>query len=142
VEKYCPVRVVEVKLELPEVYPSIVLQEEDPPYRELRFAIGTPEAVAIAAALKKVDFPRPMTHDLLSKVLSELEVSVELVRIVRQEAGNYHAELHLHDSGGGRRVIDCRPSDAIALALRQPLYVPIVVADELLAPVVPPEQAK
>lgn len=89
--------------------------------------IGAMEAMSISLALNNVDFPRPMTHDLLLNVLTELGVGVESVEIVRMEEGTFYAELVL---GERERRVDCRPSDAIALAVR--VEAPVFVAEEVL----------
>jgi bifunctional DNase/RNase len=126
-----PVKVIEVKVDLPEVYPVILFQEIEPPYRTLRFSIGTSEAISISMALKKISAPRPLTHDLFADVLKEFEIMVETVRITGKKDGNYRCELVLSNARFGNKIIDCRPSDGIALALRQQMYVPIVVEESL-----------
>lgn len=126
-----PVKVVEVRVELPDIYPVVLFQEIDPPYRTLRFSVGTAEAVSISMAMKQIKAPRPLTHDLFVDVLRQFEITVESVRIVGKTEGNYHCELILSNSRFGNKIIDCRPSDALALALRQEMYVPIVVEESL-----------
>ncbi len=79
--------------------------------------IGVLEASAIAAELEKLQFPRPMTHDLLRNILSELNATVNKVEVVDLRDNVYYANIHL-EMGDKRYVIDARPSDAIALALR------------------------
>lgn len=79
--------------------------------------IGIFEASAIATELEKVKFSRPMTHDLLKDVLGALEVN--LIRIEIQDLRNntFFASLFL-EKDGKTFIVDARPSDAIALALR------------------------
>lgn len=92
--------------------------------------IGAMEAMAISMALNKVAVPRPMTHDLILGIFDRLETKLEAVEVVSIHEGTYYAELVTR--GGDREVrIDCRPSDAIALALRA--EVPIRVAEEVIA---------
>jgi len=92
--------------------------------------IGAMEAMAISMALNKVAVPRPMTHDLILGILEKMTSRLEAVEIVSIHEGTYYAELVVHAEAGERRV-DCRPSDAIALALRA--EVPIRVSEEVIA---------
>ena len=121
-----------VVLDLPSIHPYVVLHEIDPPRRELRVTIAQPEGVAIAYAWRGIAAPRPLTHDLLTAILQRFGLQVDAVRIVRVEGPVFHAELALSGPAGSD-TIECRPSDALALALRQPLAVPIMVAEEVLA---------
>ena len=120
-----------VVLELPNVHPSVVLQEIDAPMRELRVTIAQPEGVAIAYAWRGITTPRPLTHDLLTTILQRFGLQVDAVRITGVDGPVFHAELALSGPSGSHTV-ECRPSDALALALRQPLPVPIMVAEEVL----------
>ncbi|HEX4836683.1 MAG TPA: bifunctional nuclease family protein [bacterium] len=91
--------------------------------------IGTPEAQSIALELQGVHMPRPMTHDLIRQILTQLTVSVTRIVVTDIQNGTYFAEIHLK-SNGTDVVVDSRPSDAIALALRTeaPIYVEEKVA--------------
>lgn len=91
--------------------------------------IGTPEAQSIALELQGVRMPRPMTHDLIRQILGQLSVSVDRIVVTDIQNGTYFAEIHLK-SNGNDVVIDSRPSDAIALALRTeaPIFVEEKVA--------------
>jgi bifunctional DNase/RNase len=122
----------EVVLELPNTNPAVVLHEIDPPRRALRVTIAQPEGVAIAYAWRGMATPRPLTHDLLTTILHRFGLQVDAVRIVGVDGPVFHAELALSGPSGSHTV-ECRPSDALALALRQPLPVPIMVAEEVLA---------
>ena len=88
--------------------------------------IGQAEATAIAMELQSVKPPRPMTHDLLRSVLTSLSVGVLRVIVTEVKEQTYFAEIHL-STNGTPMVVDSRPSDAIALALRS--EAPIFVAD-------------
>ncbi|MGE4293130.1 MAG: bifunctional nuclease family protein [Desulfovibrio sp.] len=92
--------------------------------------IGAMEAMAISMALNKVEFPRPMTHDLLLAVISGLGAAVFAVEITRVQEGTYYAELVLR-LGDQEKRIDSRPSDAIALAVRA--EAPVFAAEAVLA---------
>ncbi|OPY64267.1 MAG: hypothetical protein A4E57_03583 [Syntrophorhabdaceae bacterium PtaU1.Bin034] len=79
--------------------------------------IGLLEASSIATALENVQTPRPMTHDLLKNVLDHLGARVVKIEINDLKDNTYYAVIHL-EVDKKRMVIDSRPSDAIALALR------------------------
>jgi len=86
--------------------------------------IGLLEATAMATEIEGIKMARPMTHDLLKTILGEVGCAVESVEITELKENTYYASVHLNVSG--RQVmIDSRPSDAIALALRtkSPIYV-------------------
>lgn len=91
--------------------------------------IGAMEAMAISIALNSVDVPRPLTHDLLLNTLRSLGAQLVAVDVVDLRDGTYFAELDIL-LGGARNRVDCRPSDAIALALRAD--VPIFVSEDVL----------
>jgi bifunctional DNase/RNase len=121
-----------VGLELPSTNPSVVLHEIDPPRRALRITIAQPDGVALAYAWRGIATPRPLTHDLLTTIFQRFGLQVDAVRVVRVDGPVFYAELALSGPSGSHTV-ECRPSDALALALRQPLPVPIMVAEEVLA---------
>jgi len=79
--------------------------------------IGINEANAIALELENVCSPRPMTHDLIKSIIGQFRASVLKVVITDIIENTFYAELYL-ESDGGTQVIDCRPSDAVALALK------------------------
>ena len=79
--------------------------------------IGMSEANAIAMELENVCSPRPMTHDLLRNIMRDLEAILAKVIITDIVENTYYAEMHI-ERKGEERVIDCRPSDAVALALK------------------------
>jgi len=86
--------------------------------------IGLLEATAMATEIEGIKMARPMTHDLLKTILGEVGGSVDSVEITELKENTYYAAVNI--SLAGRQVmIDSRPSDAIALALRtkSPIYV-------------------
>ena len=83
----------------------------------LRVWIGDAEAMAIAAALNEIPFPRPMTHDLLLSAIKALGGKVERVVITDLRDNTFYATVVLRDDKG-LKELDARPSDSIALALR------------------------
>jgi len=96
--------------------------------------IGQAEATAIAMELQGVKAPRPMTHDLLRSVLQTLAISVTRIVVTEVKDSTYFAEIHLAGNGTPL-IIDSRPSDAIALALRSeaPIFVADNVAEQAIA---------
>lgn len=93
--------------------------------------VGAYEANAIALEIEKVAPQRPMTHDLLRNFV--IEMGAEIVRVVVTELqdNTFFAVIEVKTEDGGTLIIDSRPSDAIALALRADC--PIFVADEVIA---------
>ena len=79
--------------------------------------IGLFEASAIATEMEKINFSRPMTHDLMNDILKILNVEITSVEICDLRNNTFFAGIHLIRNGE-RFVVDARPSDAIALALR------------------------
>jgi len=108
---------------------AVLLQEKDS-NRSLPIIVGSNEAQAIALYLEGVDMPRPMTHDLLINVLDLLESDIKQVTIARMKNGTFFAEIEVSNSQVGDIMIDSRPSDAIAVALRT--MTPIYVSDEVM----------
>ena len=86
--------------------------------------IGLIEASSIATELEKIQLARPMTHDLIKNILNELKVKVEKIEVTDLADNTFYANIHF-DFGGRKIVMDSRPSDAIAVALRTdaPIYV-------------------
>lgn len=86
--------------------------------------IGLLEATAMATEIEGIKMARPMTHDLLKTILVEVGGSVESVEITELKENTYYAAVNLNVSGR-QMIIDSRPSDAIALALRtkSPIFV-------------------
>lgn len=96
--------------------PIVILQDEGETM-VLPIWIGFFEANAIALELERIEMPRPMTHDLMRSMLAHLGVAVETVVIMDLRESTYYAEIHLRQ-GNESVVVDARPSDALALAVR------------------------
>ncbi|MDO8519909.1 MAG: DUF151 domain-containing protein [Deltaproteobacteria bacterium] len=79
--------------------------------------IGLIEASSIATELEKIELSRPMTHDLMKNMLSVLQVKVDRVEITDLTDNTFFAKIYLQKNGSAH-VMDSRPSDAIAIALR------------------------
>ncbi len=86
--------------------------------RVLPVWIGIFEAASILYAAEGVEPPRPMSHDLMKIIVDDLGAVVDRVDIGEGGEGAYHANIHLLTGEGRRRLIDARPSDAVALAVR------------------------
>ena len=108
--------------------PIVILHDPDS-HRVLPIWVGVFEANAIALQIENVATPRPMTHDLLRNVLQELHARVDKIVVTDLRENTFFAMIHLH-VGASPLVIDSRPSDAIALALRT--QAPIFVEDSVL----------
>ena len=103
--------------------PIVILKDSENKLN-LPIWIGLLEATAMATELEGIKMARPMTHDLLRSLLGELGAVVEAIEVTDLRENTYYALIHL-DIAGRRLTIDCRPSDAISLALRtkSPIYV-------------------
>jgi bifunctional DNase/RNase len=91
--------------------------------------IGHPEAAAILMKLQNASTPRPMTHDLVTEILGELNAQVIRVAVTELRENTFYAQVTIQQDGS-EIEIDSRPSDAIALAVRA--SAPIFVADEVI----------
>ncbi|MFZ5647146.1 MAG: bifunctional nuclease family protein [Bacillota bacterium] len=107
--------------------PIILLTDEEED-KVLPIWIGILEAHAIAIAIEGTPIQRPMTHDLVSAVFSKLQVSLAKVVINDIRDNTFYAELHL-DTPEGELVVDSRPSDAIALAIKS--SAPVFMTEKL-----------
>ncbi len=107
----------------------IVLKEKNGE-RVLPIIIGLAEASAIKLKISGFQPPRPMTHDLLYTAIKDLEADVEKVIIDKFEETTFYAKLVIKTSAGKTKIIDSRPSDSIALAVRA--HAPIFVDEEVI----------
>lgn len=96
--------------------PVILLREPESD-TQIPLWIGEAEALAIAAVLEDVTPPRPLTHDLLCTFVDQVGFMVQSVEITELKEGTFYAEIRMA-RGDERLVLDARPSDAIAIALR------------------------
>lgn len=91
--------------------------------------VGPYEANSIASEIEKISSPRPMTHDLLRNVINEFGAEVKRIVVTELRENTFYAVIEL--LWNGRLILlDSRPSDAIALALRADC--PIFVRDEVV----------
>ena len=107
----------------------IVLKEKDGE-RQFPIVIGFLEASSIKMKLAGVEAPRPMTHDLLVTVISDLGAKVQSLIIDKLVNNTFHAKIELRMRGGTKKTVDSRPSDGVALAVRT--NADIFVAEEVL----------
>jgi len=111
--------------------PLLILKDKEE-QQVLPIWIGAMEAMSISISLNKVSISRPLTHDLMLQTLTTLGATIERVAVVDLREGTYYAEIHLRHQDR-THLIDSRPSDAIALAVR--VDAPIMASEDLLAQV-------
>jgi bifunctional DNase/RNase len=114
----------------------IYLRETTGKKRQFPIVIGQTEAFEIHRKVNQQKTLRPMTHDLLSSVIEQLDATLKQIVVTRLESNTFFAKLVL--ARDGREIeIDSRPSDAIALAVR--FDAPIFVEEDVIAKVAPPQ---
>ena len=96
--------------------PILILKEENGE-RTLPIWIGLLEATAIATEMEKIEFARPMTHDLSVNLLKKMEIKIPRIEISDLKDNTYYALITLKQ-GDRELTVDARPSDAVAIALR------------------------
>ncbi len=109
---------------------QVVVLKERSGNRLLPIIIGISEVTAIKMKISGIEPPRPLTHDLLKSVLSQLSATLERVVITKLEFNTFFATLVVKSKEGKEHDIDARPSDSIAIALRADA--PIFVSEEVL----------
>lgn len=107
----------------------IVILRDQAGQKVLPIWVGIFEANAIALQIENISTPRPMTHDLLRNVISDLNADVDKIVVCDLQDNTFYALIHLRVNGEVVSV-DARPSDAIALALR--VRAPIFVEDKVI----------
>ncbi len=107
----------------------IVVLEDPTGERILPIWIGVFEANAIALTIENIPTPRPMTHDLIKNFMNKLQISVEKIVVSDVRNNTFYAVIHCRHNDQPL-LIDSRPSDAIALALR--MSSPIFVEDDVV----------
>lgn len=109
--------------------PILVLRDMDD-RRALLIWIGPPEANSIMLILENIKLSRPATHDLMTNTIKALKAELKNVFIHDMKDSTFFAQLVL-TSNGKEVLVDSRPSDAVALALRS--NVPIYVSEQVMA---------
>ena len=110
---------------------ALILQEDSGEIR-IPIIIGYPEAQSIECKLQDIATPRPLTHDIMSRIFEEFGMKLAEVVIRKLPNGVFAADMVVEDSSGNRKTIDSRSSDAVALALRcnAPIYTTRKVIEE------------
>ena len=118
---------------------SYILLLESDNAQSLRFpiVIGSQEAQSISVFLESIQTSRPLTHDLCVNLLSCSNVSIQRVIITDFKDGIFYANLEVVKEGV-TIIIDARPSDSIALAIR--LAIPILISEKLLTDICIPDE--
>ncbi len=124
------VQVADVLYDFSAAMATVILREAEGARRQLSLPVALSDATAIYQAWQHVIGLRPSTGELVTFIMQEVHADVIATRIVRRDAGVYYAEFDVM-TPRGRRVFDCRPSDAIALSLRQNVPAPLLIAEEL-----------
>jgi bifunctional DNase/RNase len=103
---------------------QMVVLKEKGGKRTLPIIIGIPEASSIKLKISGICPPRPMTHDLLKNTIEQLGAALSRVVIDKLQENTFYAKITLTDVKGKKVLVDARPSDSIALALRAgcPIY--------------------
>ena len=110
-------------------YQRVVILRENDSDRYLPIWIGPAEADAIAVKLQDLSVPRPLTHDLLREVIDKLGGSIQRILVNDLQNDTFFATITI-EVNGQTEDIDCRPSDAVALAVRA--KVPIFANESVL----------
>ncbi len=135
--KMIEVEIDSVRVSLTNQQRIVILKEVDQE-RYLPIWIGLYEAEAITIALQEIQVARPQTHDLLKTLIQTLNARLDRVEVISLSDDVFYGNLILNINGEGRQV-DCRPSDALALAAR--MQVPILVSSDVMnqAGIIPEE---
>ncbi len=118
-KKYIPIKMSleGVRIELPSQKPIILLKGEGG-NRYLPIWIGSYEASAIALELANIKTPRPMTHDLIVSIVKSIKARINNIEIIDIRNNTFYATVNIKNSDNKIIKIDSRPSDAIAIAVR------------------------
>ena len=113
----------------PQNYQRVVILKEKESDRYLPIWIGPAEADAIAVKLQDLSVPRPLTHDLLGTIIDSLGGTIDHILVSDLQNDTFYAKITIQANGESKEI-DCRPSDAVALAVRA--KVPIFANEEVL----------
>jgi bifunctional DNase/RNase len=109
---------------------QLIVLKEKGGLRVLPIVIGLNEASAIKLKISGFIPPRPLTHDLIYTMLKDLNAGVEKVVIDKLEETTFHAKIFIKAANEDLRIIDARPSDSVALAVR--FHAPIFVEESIV----------
>ena len=110
-------------------YQRVVILREKASDRYLPIWIGPAEADAIAVKLQDLSVPRPLTHDLLGTIIDSLGGAIKHILVSDLHNDTFFAKITIQANGEAKEI-DCRPSDAVALAVRA--NVPIYANEEVM----------
>lgn len=126
------VSLTDVGVALPETYGRMFLTPLDERGAALSIPISLEQASQLAATLRGVKTPRPLSHALFMEIATAFDVRLELVSITGVQNGNYVAEV-IFSGSGSTKTFPARPSDAVLLATLSEVPIPIMVDEALLA---------
>ncbi len=109
---------------------QVIVLKEKSGERQFPIVIGFLEASSIKMKISGIEVPRPMTHDLLLSTIEGLDARMERLTIDKLVDNTFHAKLEIKTAEGETKLIDCRPSDGIALAVRA--EAPIFVEEDVI----------
>jgi len=127
--KMVEVEIDSVRVSLTNQQRIVILKQVDEE-RYLPIWIGLYEAEAITIALQEIQVARPQTHDLLKTLIHSLNAQIIQVEVISLSEDVFYGNLIL-EVDGNRKEVDCRPSDALALAARA--NIPILVAEDVMS---------
>ena len=110
-------------------YPRTIILKEKDGARYLPICVGTAEADAIAVKTQQIETPRPLTHDFFCAAVDALGADIQSASIDKLENSTFYASIVLRKDEE-QKEIDCRPSDALAVAVRK--GAPIFAEEEVL----------
>ncbi len=110
----------------------VLVLEDESRQKRLSFLIGDGEALSIGIVIEKLKMKRPLTHDLLLSVISQMQGKVLKIVIYKVEDNVYYSNIYIRTKENDIIQVDCRTSDAIAVALRAqcPIYILRHIMDE------------
>ena len=123
------VRVDSMRVSLTSQNRLILLREIEGPL-SLPLFVGQFEAESIILALQEIEISRPQPHDLIRTVIQSLDARILSAEITEMRSATFIAEILLENAAGKKLRIDCRPSDAISIALRA--HIPVYVNRSLM----------
>ena len=109
---------------------QLIVLKEKGGLRVLPIVIGLNEASAIKLKISGFNPPRPLTHDLIYVILKDLNAAIEKIVIDKLEETTFHAKIVIKTGSGDMKIIDARPSDSVALAVR--FHAPIFVEEAII----------
>lgn len=123
-----PCHVADISVHLPEPYARLTLALDGVPRgRSLVIPVSMDQARQLVIAWTRKRTPRPLTAELVDRILVAYQITVAYAAITDVKEGTYLAELGLVHAGGAPQVFEARPSDAIAFALGAAVAAPILI---------------